>query len=391
MPLESGFDPPDEKCLKMTLLRQFPSVLMTDFWLGESASTFAGEVDSLFYLIYWISVAFFVPMMGAMLYFMVVYRRRPKIEAIKTATHNYPLELTWSVVPTLLIVVIFVKGFGTFLDMRNPPGETYDISVTASRWNWSFLYPNGVRSSELHSAKGIPTKLVMTSTDVLHSLYLRDFRVKQDVVPGRNAVVWYEATKAGEYDLQCTEYCGKNHSDMLTKCFIHETEAEFDAWLKKEREKIFLMPPLELGKLLYEQRGCVACHSLDGSRRVGPSFKETWGNSHEFGDGSSAMGDREYVINSIINPQGQIRAGYQGVMPSFKGQLEDAELNALVGFVMAANPEFKAKAEKDFAKPPQRAPEEGAAAGPANGSNGTTEPPTGEKPPAETPPAGGNK
>lgn len=323
------------------------------FWLPEQASTVAESVDSAWWLVYWVSAIFFAIIVVAQVWFMWTYRRRAGWIEQKTAHHNFPLELTWSIIPSLIIIVMFVKGFLGFLDMRTPPSDTYDVTVVAKKWSWTFIYPNGVVHSELHVPAHRNVKLVMSSDDVIHSLFVPVFRVKQDIVPGRYNYLWFNATKPGTYDLECTEYCGTNHSEMRTKVIVHpldDPKNTMEQWLEDEIVKILNMPPIELGELLYNQRGCSQCHSLDGSKRVGPSFVETYGVVHEFNGGVTKLGDENYIQESIVNPQALVRTGFPPSMPTFKGQLRPIELRGLVAFIKAQNPKFKAEAERESAE-----------------------------------------
>jgi cytochrome c oxidase subunit 2 len=180
----------------------------------------------------------------------------------------------------------------------------------------------------------------MSSDDVIHSLFVPAFRIKQDIVPGRYNYAWFNATKPGEYDLECTEYCGTKHSDMITKVVIHK-EGEFETWLAQEKTNLLRMPPVDLGKLLYNERGCSQCHALTGNRRIGPNFEQTYGQNHEFSDGSTALGDENYIRESILNPQEKVRAGFPPTMPTFKGLLEEPEINGLIAFIRSQKPGYK--------------------------------------------------
>ena len=369
----------------LTRLLTIPAQSGGGLWLPEQASTVARGVDQAWWLVYWVSVAFFVPIVIAQLYFMWTYRRRAGWTEQRTAQHNYALELTWSIVPSLLIVVMFVKGFLAFIDMRTPPANTYDITVVAKKWSWSFIYPNGVVSNELHAPVNRDVKLVMSSDDVIHSLFIAAFRIKQDIVPGRYNYLWFNAITPGEFDLQCAEFCGTNHSEMLARVVIHEPGGMED-WLEEQIKIILNMPPLELGALLYEQRGCSQCHIADGrGGKVGPPFSETFGNAHQFADGTSisaADANENFIRESIMNPQAQVRTGFPPSMPTYKGLLREEEIRGLIAFIKAQNPEFRAEAEREYSKPPTPADESGegeadaagespdAAGGDAAGQNG---------------------
>ncbi|WP_231734232.1 cytochrome c oxidase subunit II [Calycomorphotria hydatis] len=342
------------------------SLLLGDsggFWFPRAGSTTAFHVDSLFNLIYWICVVFFVLIIVPMIYFMVKYRRQPGVEPQDSPHHNNALEITWSVIPSILIVVIFAKGFIGFLDMRTPPENTYDITVIAKKWNWAFMYPNGVVSPDLHVPADVPVKLLMQSDDVIHSFFVPVFRAKQDIVPGRISTAWFQATlpegsESESYNLFCAEYCGQKHSDMIAKAVVH-TEPCFEKWLQAEYEKKLNMPPVQLGELLYQERGCSGCHSLDGSKKIGPSFNQTYGNMHKFSNAPESKADEDYIRESIRNPMAKIREGYNGVMPVYSdSQLGSIELNGLILFIKSLNPEFAAEVAKENISPSEKKKQE---------------------------------
>jgi cytochrome c oxidase subunit 2 len=187
------------------------------FWLPEQASDAASGVDNLFSFIFWISLFFFALIVILMLVFVVRYRRREGVEPEPSPSHNTALEVTWTVIPLLLVMVIFAWGFKVYIDMRTPPANSYEVQVTGQKWKWLFTYPTGHVDEELHVPVDQPVRLVMTSEDVIHSFYVPAFRIKQDVVPGRYSKVWFRATKVGTYQIFCAEYCGTGHSDMLAR------------------------------------------------------------------------------------------------------------------------------------------------------------------------------
>jgi cytochrome c oxidase subunit 2 len=240
------------------------------FWFPEQASTFAAEVDSFFYFILWLSVFFFVLIVGGMAYFIWKYRERPGYRGNPEAEHNTPLEITWTVLPTFIVIYIFVRGAAGYLNMSRAPAETLDIQVQAQKWAWTFTYPNGAVSPELHLPIDQPAKMVMRSSDVIHSFFVPAFRAKSDVVPGRYNLMWFQPTKEGTYDLLCTEYCGDKHSEMLAKVTVHSKEA-YEKWVTDAAKPP--EDPVEHGKWIYERYGCKSCHSLDGTKVVVPASK----------------------------------------------------------------------------------------------------------------------
>lgn len=322
------------------------------FWFRDSASTMASDVDWLFYAILWICVFFFVLIVGLMIAFIARYYARPGHNEAHTPHHNNLLEASWSILPGFLILAIFGYGFWGFLELRTPPTDAYEINVIAKKWNFAFQYPNGVIDSNLHVPVGQPVRLILSSEDVIHSLFIPAFRVKCDCVPGRYSTLWFEANEpTGQfdpakpvnetgsdengYDLFCTEYCGQGHSSMIAKVIVHES-GTFENWLEEANKYDPSESPVERGESLYKARGCAQCHSLDGAKLAGPSYKGTYGTKQQTNKGEVTV-DENYIRESILEPMAKIRDGYKGVMPSYQGQLKDKEIAALIYFIKAQN------------------------------------------------------
>lgn len=312
------------------------------FWMPPQASTVAAEVDWLYYFIYWLCLAFFVAIIALKVLFAVRYARRtPGQQAEPDApTHNTPIEITWSVIPLILVIVIFYVGFQGYMKLSVPPQNAYTIDVTAKKWSWVFTYPSGFTDSgELHVPAGEPVKLVMTSQDVLHSLFVPDFRVKQDVLPGRYTTLWFEAKRpaeggeTAEHFVFCTEYCGTSHSDMRATVVVHRDRAHFDAWLAS---KSVVDVTASAGQALYE-KNCKVCHPTAG-RGVGPGFEDLGGMlaagaERALADGAKVKVDEEYIRESIWEPAAKVAEGFSPAMPTFKGQLKDPEVRALILYI----------------------------------------------------------
>ncbi|MEM9367803.1 MAG: cytochrome c oxidase subunit II, partial [Planctomycetota bacterium] len=308
---------------------------------------------------------FFIPITFCLFYFALKYKKKRGEKAESQVSHNTPVELAWSIGPSFLLVWMFVQGSISFLDMRTPPEGSYEVGVQAFKWGWTFDYGGGTFHPELHIVKGEPTKLEMRSSDVIHSLFVPAFRAKKDIVPGRYNYMWFQPTEANEqvsaedlakfkkqnegnaawdydrfqvtpegykfFDLYCTEYCGTNHSEMQTAVVVHETQEDLDAWIKVNSQRGDV-PMVEWGERLYKQRGCAGCHSIDGSKLVGPSFLNLYGSEHGLTDGSNISVDAQYIRESIINPKAKIVAGYPNVMPSYKGQLSDDDIASIIEY-----------------------------------------------------------
>ena len=302
------------------------------FWMPPRVSTVAQGVDWLFNFILAISVFFFLLIVGLMVFFVVRYRRRDGQAAARSADHNTALELTWSGIPLVLVVVIFFFGFKGYLDMATPPANSYEILVDAQRWSWSFTYPNGYVDADLHVPVDRPVRLVMSSTDVIHSLYVPAFRIKQDVVPGRYSKAWFEATEPGEYDLFCAEYCGTSHSDMIATVVVHPP-GEFEQWLDKASNFLETMTPVEAGRKLFRVHGCNQCHSIDGAGKIGPTMQDVFGRGEIMADGSRLTVDENYLRESILEPTARVVAGFEPVMPTYQGRLDDPEIAAVIEYL----------------------------------------------------------
>ena len=303
-----------------------------DFFMPAAGSTSAPGVDRIFHFILAVSVFFFLLIVGLMALFVAKYRRRPGVAPLPSPTHNTALEVTWTAIPIAIVLVIFVWGFRVFLDMSTPPANSYEIIVTGQKWKWLFSYPNGTVDENLHVPVDRPVRLVMTSEDVIHGFFIPDFRLKHDVVPGRYSKVWFRAVKAGEHQIYCTQYCGTGHSEMLAKVVVHEPGG-FEKWLEDAGSFLKKMPPAQAGEKLYRIRGCAQCHSLDGAGSTGPTFKGVWGRKEALKGGTSVVVDENYVRESILEPQAKVVAGFEPVMPTYKGRLTDQEITALIEFM----------------------------------------------------------
>lgn len=294
------------------------------------ASTYAKDVDALYFFIHYLSIFFWVLIVAGILYFVWRYKRGHK-EGVGPS-HNLPLELTWSIIPLILVVAMFLWGFKSFMYMSRAPGDAEIIHVTAKKWLWTFEYPNGQQAiGELHVQVGKPYKLVMTAEDVIHSFYVPSFRTKMDVLPGRFTTQWFEPTLTGEQQVFCTEYCGDGHSDMLAKIVVHTPE-DYAKWVEENQKEDTTTPLPELGAKLYQTKACFTCHSTDGSIKVGPSFKGLFGKQEQTSAGTVEVNE-DYIRESVLQPAAKVVQGYQPVMPTYQGQLSDREISGLIEYI----------------------------------------------------------
>jgi cytochrome c oxidase subunit II len=306
-----------------------------NFWMPNNASEFSHSYDLLFDVLLWISLISLVGIAAAMVYFCVKYRatsRAANEAAESQLDHSNTLEITWSIIPLFIVIALFGVGFKQFIDLRSPPRAAYEVHATGQRWKWGFEYPEGLQHPELHVPVNRDVRIMIQSVDVLHSLYIPEFRVKMDAVPGRYTELWFHATETGTFPIYCAEYCGTSHSDMLTRVVVH-TDEEFKGWVEEEIRRIESMPLNELGELTFNQSGCATCHSLDGTVKIGPSFKGAFGRTEHLQTGTSIQVDENYIRESILDPQAKIVAGFPPAMPTYKGQLSDRRISGLVEYI----------------------------------------------------------
>ncbi len=302
-------------------------------FMPPGRSTIAGDVDALFNFIMYASLGFFLIVVVTMIYFVIRYRRRGADATTPDLSHNLKLELIWSIVPTILVIIVFFWGFNLFMKMSIVPHDAYEVKVTAQQWFWSFSYPNGNTTvNELTVPAGRPVKLLMSSQDVIHSLFVPDFRIKMDVLPNRYTMTWFEAPETGTHNLFCAEYCGTSHSEMIGLVKVLTSE-QFDKWLEEGESSGDGMTPAEYGQVLFKSKACNTCHKVDGVAHTGPALNGIMGISHKFTDGTSIVVDENYIRESVLNPQTKIVEGFQPVMPTFQGILSEKQIDALIAYL----------------------------------------------------------
>ncbi len=336
-----------------------PSLFLADdvpndrtFWFPPQFSNHAPTVDWPFYFITWICIVFLVLITGVMLWFMWKYSRARGAKTDHDATtHNTPLEVTWSFIPLVLVIIMFYIGFAGYMDMEIPPKESYQIDVTAQKWYWSFRYPNGWIDPNLHVWPDDPITLLMTSQDVLHACFIPDFRVKRDIVPGKFSSLWFTAQnrtgEVEEHHLFCAEYCGTKHSLMKATVFVHPTREDYETWLRKESDPYGRgMPPEVVGDMYYRNRGCAGCHLINGAILTGPPLDLTWGEvssgARTFKKGepltdSDPSWVENYILESLHDPNQRVVSGpsftVPTAMPTYKGQLSERDVQSIIAFL----------------------------------------------------------
>ncbi len=302
-------------------------------YLPVQGSTLASDVDAIYNTLTWLSILFFVILMGGMSYFVYKYKRKTDNDKTAYITHNHTLEFIWSFIPLVLLLGIFFWGYKVYNFSRTFPKNAITIQTFAKQWMWSFKYASGRESAnELVVPAKTPVILTMTSEDVLHAFYVPSFRIQQGVVPGQRTSVWFEAPEPGVFKVFCTQYCGTAHSKMMADIRVLPP-SEYEEWLKTDPSAGLTLAGK--GEALYKIKGCVACHSTDGTARVGPSWKGIFGTSRKFADGSSIpAADENYIHESILSPNTKVVAGFPaGQMPSFQGQISEDEITNLIEYI----------------------------------------------------------
>ena len=308
-------------------------------FLPPARSTVAASHDGLYQFLLWMSVFFVVLIAGLMVYFVIKYRRKSPHDCPIGPTHSTAIELGWTLPPLILVMIIFIWGFRGFMDMNQAPNGAYQVLVNAKKWSWSFTYGGGEQDNVLHVPVNTPISLVMTSEDVIHSFYVPVFRVKKDVVPGRYNKTWFEATEVGTYNLFCAEYCGQQHSQMITKVVVQSME-DFQAYLVERGKWWEGEKPADVGRTVWNDRGCKQCHTLDGSDGTGPTWKNVFGSERKFADGTSRVADEDYIRESILNPAKDVLAGYDNIMPTFQGQIKDPEITGVIELLKSISDQY---------------------------------------------------
>ncbi len=308
-----------------------------NIYFPEAITDYARSYDFLHSAVAWGSAALFVGLTAVALYFSWRYRRtKANPIAAEQSDGNLKLELIWTIVPTILVMILFVWGARDYLRSKVMPSDAIEIQVIGQRWNWVFVYPEGFQvPGELVVPAGRNIKLLMNSRDVIHSFYLPNLRLKRDVLPNRYTTLVFNTASVGTYQVFCAEYCGDQHSSMWA--LLKVVPAEEYAVFATERAALVDISPLDLGTKLFVSYGCNACHSLDGSVLVGPSWLGLFGNERTFSDGSTAIANDDYLRSSIITPQGNIVKGFNNVMPSF-GYLSEKEVIGLMTYIKTIQP-----------------------------------------------------
>lgn len=302
----------------------------------------AARVDELFFFLVAVSTFFAALICVLIVVFAIKYRRRNEDDRPQAIPGNLRLEILWTTIPLALTMVTFVWGAKLFFVTYYPPSDALEITVVAKQWMWKVQHPEGQSEiDELHIPAGRPIKLVMTSQDVIHDFFVPAFRVKKDVLPGRYTTLWFEATKPGSYRLFCAQYCGTQHSGMVGRVVVMEP-AEFQAWLGGGATGVSMA---SAGEKLFQRLGCATCHLPNDSGR-GPSLVGLFARKVQLQGGRSVTADETYIRESILNPQAKVVAGFQPIMPTFKGLVSEDGIMQILAYLKSLKREERAQGKK---------------------------------------------
>jgi cytochrome c oxidase subunit 2 len=309
---------------------------------GIDASNFVSTFNTSFYFIAGISLLLLTGLTTVMLIFVFKYNKKKHKLAIQNEGNNL-LEITWTVIPLLLALMMFYFGWEGWKPIGKPPKNAMTITTTARMWSFSFLYENGKESTDLVVPVNTPVKINLISVDVIHSLFIPAFRIKSDIVPGREKVMWFIPESEGDFDLFCAEYCGLRHSYMRALVKVLSKE-KFTAWYG-DTARLAKTDEGELpggeGLTIMKFQGCMACHSTDGSKIVGPTYLNLFGRQevvNRNGAETTITVDEEYIKRSIFDPNADIVKGYpRGLMQSYKGKISDADITKIIEYIKSLN------------------------------------------------------
>jgi cytochrome c oxidase subunit 2 len=315
-------------------------------FLPPEGSAYAAQVDRLHFFVITVTMIGAAGVALAAVVFFVKYRRKSESQTTPHVEPKAIHEVLFVGVPLAFFLLWFAIGFPLFVNLQTPPKDAMDVYVQGKKWMWKFAYPGGPNGVDvLRVPAGRPIRLLITSRDVIHSFFVPDFRLKQDAVPGRYSQTWFTATAPGRHQVLCAEYCGIGHSAMLAE-IIAMPPAEYDAWIAEARRSTVVasqdspderMDPRtslqDQGRRLAGEYGCFKCHTVDGTRHIGPTWLDLYRRGEKLDDGKTVVADESYLTESMMDPAAKIVAGYKNVMPTFQGRIPGPEIAAIVEFI----------------------------------------------------------
>jgi cytochrome c oxidase subunit 2 len=330
-------------------MNELNELMRSILFLPKQASEWARSVDQLHYFVFIASMLGAWATLATGTVFAIRYRRKRENQSTPIVDPKPIHEVFFIGVPLLLFLSYFAIGYPQYVTLQTPPKDATDVYVQGKKWMWKFAYPGGPNSTDvLRVPAGRPVRLLLTSRDVIHSFFVPALRLKQDALPGRYTQTWFNATEPGRYPIFCAEYCGLGHSAMLGELVVMPA-AEFDAWVEQQRrsgqplaqdqapvpsEDIDIRGSLvEQGRRIAAVQGCFKCHTVDGTRHIGPTWLDLYGRKVKLEDGRTLVADEAYLTRSMMEPNAEVVAGYKALMPTFQGKLSGPEAAAITEFI----------------------------------------------------------
>lgn len=327
-------------------------------FLPEQASEHARQIDALHYFVIVTTMIAAAGVFLTAIFFFVRYRRRREGERTPEVQPRTIHEVLFVGVPLALFLLWFAIGFPQYARLSMPPEGSMDVYVQGKKWMWKFAYPGGPSSVDrLRVPANRPVRLLITSRDVIHSFYVPALRIKQDALPGRYTQIWFTSDRPGRYEIFCAEYCGLSHSSMIGELVVMP-EADFDEWIGRQRRGLAsaqdaapvpgeeVLPGANLaeqGRLVAAEHGCLKCHTVDGTRHIGPTFTGLYGRPARLASGKTVVADEAYLTRSMMDPAADVVQGFQNVMPTFQGRLSPPEVAAVVEYLKSLETPAAAK------------------------------------------------
>jgi cytochrome c oxidase subunit 2 len=289
----------------------------------------APQTDQLYFSLLGLSVFVLLIVFGPIFYFLFKYRCGHRAERADPGLPTTKIEITWTVIPTLIALGLFVAGARAYFEEEVPPAKFMEINVVGKQWMWKIQHQEGNRElNELHVPVNQPIKLTLGSEDVVHSFYVPAFRIKQDVIPGRFATEWFQPTRAGQYRFYCSEYCGADHAKMQGYVYVLPPD-DYQRWLALGAPRDTLA---QSGEKLFRVLGCSGCHQGPSIVRA-PPLGGLYGTAVSLNDGTTVLADEKYLRASILQPASQLVAGYLPAMPAYQGRISEEELMQLIAYL----------------------------------------------------------
>jgi cytochrome c oxidase subunit 2 len=317
-------------------------------FLPEQASAHAREIDALHYFVIIATVIGAAGVFLTAIFFFVRYRRRSDADVTPFVEPRAIHEVFFVGVPLALFVLWFAIGYPQYLRLSMPPPDAMDVYVQGKKWMWKFAYPGGPNSLDvLRVPAGRPVRLLITSRDVIHSFFVPALRIKMDALPGRYTQTWFLSDRPGRYEIFCTEYCGLGHSAMLGELVVMPA-SDFDVWIQQQRTGLAEVQDgapvpgepvrpassiAEEGRRVAAEQGCMKCHSVDGTRHIGPTWTDLYMREEKLASGKQVVADEAYLTRSMMDPAGEVVAGFQNVMPTYQGKMTPPEVAAVVEYI----------------------------------------------------------